>query len=69
MDVNKLQRLTYEVTGTVQGVFFRKYTIKQGKLLHLVGYVRNTPHNTVAGVCITLLSILMCIHVQYDSNL
>lgn len=39
----------YEVSGRVQGVFFRKYTQSEAKRLGLVGWVRNTSHGTVQG--------------------
>ncbi|XP_074677661.1 acylphosphatase-1 isoform X1 [Strix aluco] len=39
----------YEVSGRVQGVFFRKYTQKEAKRLGLVGWVQNTSHGTVQG--------------------
>ncbi|XP_067389214.1 acylphosphatase-1 isoform X2 [Emydura macquarii macquarii] len=39
----------YEVSGKVQGVFFRKYTQAEGKKLGVVGWVQNTEHGTVQG--------------------
>ena len=41
--------LRYEIFGKVQGVFFRKYTKEKADTLGLVGYVLNTPQNTVKG--------------------
>lgn len=41
--------VAFEVFGKVQGVFFRKCTIKQAKQLGLVGWVRNTERGTVEG--------------------
>ncbi len=35
--------------GTVQGVFFRKYTKNQAIQLNLVGWVQNTKQDTVEG--------------------
>tara|TARA_B110000977_G_scaffold164247_1_gene210625 strand:- start:148 stop:357 length:210 start_codon:yes stop_codon:yes gene_type:complete len=37
-----------EVTGKVQGVFFRKNTKAQADMLGLTGWVRNTKVGTVA---------------------
>ncbi|KAE8749951.1 hypothetical protein FOCC_FOCC003423 [Frankliniella occidentalis] len=45
----KLLSLEFEVYGRVQGVFFRKYTQKQGKELGLRGWCMNTPKGTVLG--------------------
>ncbi|KAK3913886.1 Acylphosphatase-1 [Frankliniella fusca] len=45
----KLLSLEFEVFGRVQGVFFRKYTQKQGKELGLRGWCMNTPKGTVLG--------------------
>lgn len=39
----------FEIFGTVQGVFFRKYTQQQATKLKLVGWVRNAPSGTVQG--------------------
>ncbi|KAM6275131.1 acylphosphatase-1 [Porphyrio hochstetteri] len=44
-----LLSVDYEVFGTVQGVFFRKYTQREAKRLGLVGWVQNTSHSTVQG--------------------
>ncbi|NXF59069.1 ACYP1 protein, partial [Ciccaba nigrolineata] len=44
-----LLSVDYEVSGRVQGVFFRKYTQKEAKRLGLVGWVQNTSHGTVQG--------------------
>jgi acylphosphatase len=39
----------FEIFGTVQGVFFRKYTQQQATKLKLVGWVKNTATDTVQG--------------------
>ncbi|NXK73242.1 ACYP1 protein, partial [Amazona guildingii] len=44
-----LLSVDYEVSGKVQGVFFRKYTQGEAKRLRLVGWVQNTSHGTVQG--------------------
>ncbi|XP_039624982.1 acylphosphatase-2-like isoform X1 [Polypterus senegalus] len=44
-----LVSVDYEIFGDVQGVFFRKYTEEQGRKLKLVGWVKNTPRDTVVG--------------------
>ncbi|XP_063598793.1 acylphosphatase-2-like isoform X2 [Penaeus indicus] len=44
-----LLALDFEVFGTVQGVFFRKYTHDQGVKLGLRGWCMNTYHGTVVG--------------------
>ncbi|XP_074765326.1 acylphosphatase-1 [Athene noctua] len=44
-----LLSVDYEVSGRVQGVFFRKYTQTEAKRLGLVGWVQNTSHGTVQG--------------------
>ncbi|XP_054056862.1 acylphosphatase-1 [Rissa tridactyla] len=44
-----LVSVDYEVSGKVQGVFFRKYTQREAKRLGLVGWVQNTSHGTVQG--------------------
>eukprot|EP01084_Bolivina_argentea_P232075 391217_1 len=41
--------LRFEVSGRVQGVFFRKCTKDAAKKLKLVGWVQNTPRRTVIG--------------------
>ncbi|OXA47090.1 acylphosphatase-1 [Folsomia candida] len=45
-----LVRVDFKVFGRVQGVFFRKFTQKEGRTLGLRGYCRNTSEGTVAGV-------------------
>jgi acylphosphatase len=40
---------TFEVSGRVQGVFFRKHTQAKAKELGLVGFVFNHPSGTVRG--------------------
>ncbi|ELT98378.1 hypothetical protein CAPTEDRAFT_123871 [Capitella teleta] len=47
--IGKLISVDYEVFGTVQGVFFRKFTQQMAKDLGLVGWVKNTTSNTVTG--------------------
>ncbi|XP_042670309.1 acylphosphatase-1 [Centrocercus urophasianus] len=44
-----LVSVDYEVSGRVQGVFFRKYTQSEAKRLGLVGWVQNTSYGTVQG--------------------
>jgi len=44
-----LRSCDFEVFGTVQGVFFRKYTQQQATKLDLVGWVKNTETDTVEG--------------------
>ena len=39
----------FEVSGKVQGVFFRKYTKAKAVELGLAGWCRNTPCGTVEG--------------------
>ncbi|CAF1273681.1 unnamed protein product [Rotaria magnacalcarata] len=39
----------FEVFGTVQHVYFRKYTQQEAIKLNLVGWVQNTDKNTVQG--------------------
>ncbi|PFX24110.1 acylphosphatase-1-like [Stylophora pistillata] len=47
--VSTLCSVDFEVFGKVQGVFFRKYTRINATKHELVGWVMNTPHNTVVG--------------------
>lgn len=42
-------RVSFEVFGKVQGVYFRKYTKEEAKKLSLHGWCRNTDKNTVEG--------------------
>lgn len=55
MPANAQQRLTlasqisYKVEGTVQGVNFRNFTVKQAKSLALTGYVENAADGSVEG--------------------
>ncbi|XP_077865749.1 acylphosphatase-1-like isoform X1 [Saccoglossus kowalevskii] len=44
-----LMSIDFEVFGKVQGVFFRKYTVRNSKKHGLVGWVQNTSHGTVLG--------------------
>ena len=39
----------FEISGKVQGVFFRKFTKAKAQELKLVGWVRNTDKGTVEG--------------------
>jgi acylphosphatase len=41
--------IKFEVSGKVQGVFFRKYTKAKADELGLTGWCRNTPRGTVQG--------------------
>ena len=45
----KYIHLRFEVTGKVQGVFFRACTKSQADKLNLVGWVQNTKRKTVIG--------------------
>ena len=38
--------LTFEVHGKVQGVFFRKFTVRKATELYLRGWVMNAPEKT-----------------------
>lgn len=44
------KRLEFEVTGKVQGVFFRKHTVDKARALGLKGWVANSARGTVVGV-------------------
>jgi acylphosphatase len=44
-----LQGFSFEIKGSVQGVFFRKYTQREATRLGLSGWVANTNRNTVVG--------------------
>ncbi|KAL5273277.1 ACYP1 family protein [Megaselia abdita] len=46
---SKLYSCSFEVFGTVQGVFFRKYTQKQAVSLGIRGWCMNTYGGTVKG--------------------
>mmetsp|Transcript_18183 Transcript_18183/g.37947 ORF Transcript_18183/g.37947 Transcript_18183/m.37947 type:complete len:114 (+) Transcript_18183:239-580(+) len=39
----------FEVSGRVQGVYFRKYTKAKADDLEMTGWCRNTPYGTVEG--------------------
>jgi acylphosphatase len=43
------QKISYKVEGTVQGVFFRKFTAKQAKSLAITGFVENASDGSVVG--------------------
>jgi len=47
--VQEIHGVDFEVQGTVQGVFFRKYTQRRAAELGLVGWVRNTDSGSVVG--------------------
>ncbi|XP_035738793.1 acylphosphatase-1-like [Vespa mandarinia] len=47
--MSKILSLDFEVFGTVQGVFFRKYTQKKSQELGLKGWCMNTDRGTVVG--------------------
>ncbi|XP_030383140.1 acylphosphatase-2 [Scaptodrosophila lebanonensis] len=42
--------VNFEISGKVQGVFFRKHTLTQARKLGLHGWCMNTTHGTVKGV-------------------
>ncbi|MEI2758809.1 MAG: acylphosphatase [Bacteroidia bacterium] len=42
-----LKTVAIEITGKVQGVFFRKYTLQTGRRLNLCGFVRNLTDGSV----------------------
>eukprot|EP00953_Heterococcus_sp_UTEX-ZZ885_P003085 2202-Heterococcus_DN1.PRE.2 len=44
-----LQQFDFEVSGTVQGVFFRACTKEKADKLGVVGWCQNTAHGTVKG--------------------
>ncbi|XP_026318918.1 acylphosphatase-2-like isoform X1 [Hyposmocoma kahamanoa] len=44
-----LEAVDFEVFGTVQGVFFRKYTKEQADKLGVRGWCKNTRQGTVVG--------------------
>jgi acylphosphatase len=44
-----LERFHFEVSGKVQGVFFRKHAAEQAARLGLTGWVQNTQRGTVVG--------------------
>lgn len=43
------KRLTFEVRGKVQGVFFRKHTVDKARELGVVGWCANSARGTVQG--------------------
>merc|ERR1712062_366850 len=49
-DTEMLEQMHFEISGKVQGVYFRKHTQAHAKKHHLVGWVKNTHHGTVVGV-------------------
>lgn len=49
MEPSSLIRVSYEVFGRVQNVFFRRDTNLRARQLHLRGWVMNTPRGTVTG--------------------
>ncbi len=42
-----LKTISITVTGKVQGVWFRKYTVEKANELGVTGYVRNLPDESV----------------------
>ena len=44
-----MERVTFEVHGRVQGVYFRKYTKETAERHNIHGWCRNTNRNTVEG--------------------
>ena len=44
---DKMKHIKITVTGRVQGVNFRRYTLQQALELGLQGYVKNTPEGNV----------------------
>jgi acylphosphatase len=42
-----MKRLHAVITGRVQGVFFRDFVRTQARRLHLTGWARNNPDNSV----------------------
>ena len=42
-----MRTVSIHVTGRVQGVFFRKYTIAAAKKFGIVGFVKNTSNGSV----------------------
>lgn len=48
-DTDSLISCDFEIFGTVQGVFFRKYTQQEATKLKLVGWVKNMDSGTVQG--------------------
>ena len=47
--VPQIVHLHFEISGKVQGVYFRKHTKKKAEMLGVRGWVKNTPHKTVKG--------------------
>ncbi|OCK83705.1 Acylphosphatase [Lepidopterella palustris CBS 459.81] len=43
------KRISYKVGGKVQGVNFRKFTVKQAKRIGITGFVRNASDGSVIG--------------------
>ncbi|KAK3724488.1 hypothetical protein LTR37_001112 [Vermiconidia calcicola] len=43
------KRVSYKVTGTVQGVNFRSWTVDKAKSLNLTGFVKNADDGSVTG--------------------
>ncbi|KAF8068196.1 ACYP1 [Scenedesmus sp. PABB004] len=46
-----MEAFRFEVSGRVQGVYFRNHTVDRARALHLVGWVANTRRGTVVGEC------------------
>ncbi|KAK5169116.1 uncharacterized protein LTR77_006425 [Saxophila tyrrhenica] len=43
------KRISFQVTGKVQGVNFRSFTVDKAQSLKLTGYVQNASDGTVTG--------------------
>ncbi|KAG9289550.1 hypothetical protein G9A89_002323 [Geosiphon pyriformis] len=65
--MGKLKNLTFEVAGTVQGVWFRKYTKNKAVELNLVGWVCNS--GVLRRICISIKSsliLLLIINIKFS---
>lgn len=45
-----IKSCSFEVFGDVQGASFRMHTIEAANKFHIVGFIKNTPKGTVAGI-------------------
>ncbi|KAK7513174.1 Acylphosphatase-like domain-containing protein [Phyllosticta citriasiana] len=43
------KRISFQVSGRVQGVFFRAFTIEQANAINVTGWVKNAADGTVVG--------------------
>ncbi|VDI21302.1 acylphosphatase-2-like [Mytilus edulis] len=48
-DSGRFSSVDYEIHGSVQGVFFRQYTLDKAQSTGVVGWVMNTEAGTVKG--------------------